>query len=230
MSLGFFIIIFVMILTALWWLTSGRCADGKSADEGVQSHQPPKQIPKYQKRTSELGIQFDEHGNPDMQSCFDVAFRQVTKDLTGVTDEQLGTLYTNLNEHKDDTVPKQAKAVIDALGSSNWQWVPHTVVAYSPSEYKEMAEAVANMVIKSMYQLRRYEQLMQMTEFNPYWQFKRPSFEDSSEHCKVYDGVVKHYKDPFWQTIKLPCSPSCSCHIYSRSERELARKGIVVGV
>lgn len=79
MSIGVFLTLLAITLFAFWWFTGGRRADGKSADEGVQSHQQPRQISTCQKRTSELGIQFDEHGNPDMQSCFDVAFSRLSK-------------------------------------------------------------------------------------------------------------------------------------------------------
>lgn len=255
MSLGVFLTILAITLAAFWWFTGGRRANDDSQptkkvlppkepkqrnqnaggatsalpEQSIQIKIEPKQPTTKQKHKTTAGIKFNEYGSPDMQSCFDVAFSRLSKQLSGIETNQLIELSRELKEN-DGAFEYQTKLMLNRLGTSDWRWSSYRKKLDSPQKYKEMTQNFIGMLGRTASALYRHEQRMQMTEHNPYWQFKRRSFDDSSEHCKAYDGVVKHYTDPFWDSIKLPCSPRCSCDIYTRSEQELARKGIMVGV
>ncbi|NVM20427.1 MAG: hypothetical protein HWN68_01425 [Desulfobacterales bacterium] len=77
---------------------------------------------------------------------------------------------------------------------------------------KSMAEALARRIDALAYSLHRKQQMLEVAERRPYWEFMTLMDSSTPAECKSLHGTIKHYTDPFWQEHYPPCwRPDCGC-------------------
>ena len=114
----------------------------------------------------------------------------------------------------NDLLPSLKRELIEALND------PSIV------DKKCMAEALARRIDALAYSIHRKQQMLEVAEHRPYWEFMTLMDSATPEECKLLHGTIKHYTDPFWQEHYPPCwRPDCRCYVKSHSERSLAREG-----
>lgn len=158
MTIGTFLTTLAIALAAFWWFTGGRRAkdDSKSnnksssqkelkqrnqyvggatsvlPEQSIQIKIEPNQPTTKPKHKTTAGIKFNEYGSPDMQSCFDVAFSRLSKQLSGIETNQLIELSRELKEN-DGAFEYQTKLMLNRLGTSNWRWSSYRKKLDSPN-------------------------------------------------------------------------------------------------
>ncbi len=161
---------------------------------------------------------------PDYEDCFKSAFGLTIVEIEGANGVSVECLFNALRNNSGD-FRKQSKALIECLGSSGWKWRVYDGPLTKENEYKKMAEAMAARIETLAHSLHRREQLFEVVERRPYWEFRAGASEHTPQKCLAMDGVVKHYQDSIWKTHLPPCeSPHCRCQVFSLSERDLARR------
>jgi hypothetical protein len=157
----------------------------------------------------------------DYEGCYKVAFAIALREIQGA---DAVDVFGALNESPGD-LPKQAKSLVNVLGCTGWKWRPFDSPLFDEKDYLKMSKAVASRVENLAHALYRREQLSEVTEFRPYWEFKAGIHELTPQHCLNNDGLVIHFSDPIWQEFLPPCeSPYCQCQVFSLSERDISRK------
>ncbi len=152
------------------------------------------------------------------------AFAIALSELEGVGSVPVRDIYNALQRHKGD-FRKQGKALLTCLGEKGWRWKFFNKPLDSAKDYKEMALLFAARVEMLAHGLNRKQQLMEVAERRPYWEFSAGLDDEIPERCRAMNGTIKHFKDPFWQDVFPPCNhPSCTCQVLSLSERDLAKK------
>jgi len=160
---------------------------------------------------------------PDYENCFKSAFGLTIAEIEGANDVTVESLFDAIKNNTGNS-RKQAKALIECLGFSDWKWGAYEGQLEKESDYKKMAGAMASGVEWLAHSLYRREQLFEVAERRPNWQFRAGVHELTPQQCLENDGVIKHYRDPFWQNHLPPCGlPFCRCQVFSLSERDLAR-------
>lgn len=80
--------------------------------------------------------------------------------------------------------------------------------------------------MQTSYQAGRYQQMQQITQRRPYWQYKHSNLvEDPRPEHQAWDGLTLRHDDPFWKTHYPPNGWGCRCKVYALSDRDLARQG-----
>jgi hypothetical protein len=160
---------------------------------------------------------------PDYDGCFEAAFGLVIAEIEGGNDITVKCLFEAIRSNLGNA-RKQAIALIDCLGTSNWKWAPFEAPLLKESDYKKMAQSMATSTEMVAHALHRQHQILQIAHRRPYWKFKAGDTEHTPQECLQLDGVIKHYQDPFWEHHIPPCGPLCRCQVQSLSERDLARQ------
>lgn len=79
--------------------------------------------------------------------------------------------------------------------------------------------------LRTSYAAGRYKQLQAVKKDRPYWEFHHtPVAHPRTQHVE-WDGLTLAADDPWWQTHYPPIGWGCQCVVYSRSERDLRRRG-----
>ena len=159
---------------------------------------------------------------PDFDGCFEAAFGLVISEIEGVNDISVKCLFEAIRSNLGNA-RKQASALIECLGTSNWKWTPFAEKLLTESDFKKMAQFMATSTELVAHAFHRHQQMLQIAHRRPYWQFKAGETEHTPQECLQNDDVIKHYQDPFWQHHSPPCGPLCRCRVHSLSERDLAR-------
>lgn len=91
---------------------------------------------------------------------------------------------------------------------------------------KSMATALARRIDALAYSLHRRQQMQEIADYRPYWEFVMALDSSAPPECKSLHGTIKHYTDPFWQDYYPSCwRPDCRCRVNSHSDRSLERRG-----
>lgn len=81
-------------------------------------------------------------------------------------------------------------------------------------DYKEMCSAFANKVSLTAYGVMRRQQMLEMADRHPMWQFIVNEREGMPKECRKLHDKTFRYDDPFWDTNYPPCAwPECSCRV-----------------
>ena len=89
---------------------------------------------------------------------------------------------------------------------------------------KQMAEALVRKIESLAYSLHRKEQMLNVAEVRPFWEFNTSLDSSTPDECKLRHGTIKHYSDPFWQENYPPCwRPDCRCYVQSLSKRDIEK-------
>lgn len=162
---------------------------------------------------------------PDYDACYKSAFGLTIADIQGADNVSVECLFNALRDNTGD-IRKQAKALLACLGTTDWRWRGYGKPIKTEKDYKKMAEALAGRIDILSHQLYRREQLIEVAESRPYWEFVAGDEEDTPSECKDADRTIRHFTDLFWQEHLPPCGhPNCRCKVFSHSESSLQRRG-----
>lgn len=159
----------------------------------------------------------------DFDTCFKSAFGITIAEIEGANYVSVECLFRAMEKYSGNT-RKQAASLIECLGTSGWKWKGYDGSLDKDSDYMKMAGALASSIEGLAHSLYRREQLLEVAESRPYWQFRAGAHERTPQSCLENDGVIKHYQDQFWQENLPPCgSRHCRCTVFSLSDRDIAR-------
>lgn len=88
------------------------------------------------------------------------------------------------------------------------------------------SRVIYNTNLQTSYQAGRYQQMKNITQRRPYWQYKHSNqVADPRPEHQAWDGLILRHDDPWWQTHYPPNGWGCRCKVYALSDRDLARQG-----
>ena len=82
--------------------------------------------------------------------------------------------------------------------------------------------------IQSAYQAGHYQQMMEVADRRPFWQYVAVMDSRTRPSHAAMNGKVFRYDDPFWRKNFPQNGFNCRCTVRSLSERELKRDGLSV--
>ncbi|MBI1175660.1 MAG: hypothetical protein GC139_10420 [Sideroxydans sp.] len=77
--------------------------------------------------------------------------------------------------------------------------------------------------ITQAYNAGRYQQMMAVKEFRPYWQYRHTSIEHPRLQHLAWDGIILPADDPWWDTHMPQNGWGCKCRVDSLSQRDAER-------
>jgi len=92
------------------------------------------------------------------------------------------------------------------------------------------AETIYRTNLQTSYQVGRYEQMTDpdVLEMRPYWMYVAVMDERTRPEHAALNGKVFPADDPFWDHWYPPNGYNCRCTVYTLSESELEREGLIV--
>lgn len=79
--------------------------------------------------------------------------------------------------------------------------------------------------LNTTYMAGRYEQLMEVRERRPYWQYIHSGSENPRLQHQAWDGMILRWDDPWWRTNMPTNGWGCGCRVRALGERDLQRMG-----
>lgn len=78
------------------------------------------------------------------------------------------------------------------------------------------------------YNAARWKEQTETADSRPYWMYVAVmDGKTRAEHAAMHGRVFRH-DDPIWQTHYPPCSFNCRCRVRALTEKQVARRGLVV--
>lgn len=79
--------------------------------------------------------------------------------------------------------------------------------------------------LTSSYQAGRYEQLQEVKEYMPYWEYVHTQSEHERKAHKELDGTVLPADHEFWKSHYPPNGFNCKCTVHAHNEHTLKKQG-----
>lgn len=87
------------------------------------------------------------------------------------------------------------------------------------------AKVILETNIRTAYAAGRYQQMREVTERRPYWEYRHgDSIQPRPEHV-AWDRTVLRHDDPWWDKHYPPNGWGCSCKVFALSEDDLEAEG-----
>lgn len=121
------------------------------------------------------------------------------------------------------------KAIETGQGLSDWKKSMADVLSqWDISGWR--AETIYRTNLQTSYQVGRYEQMTDpdVLEMRPYWMYVAVMDERTRPEHAALNGKVFPADDPFWDHWYPPNGYNCRCTVYTLSESELEREGLIV--
>lgn len=87
-------------------------------------------------------------------------------------------------------------------------------------------ETIYRTNLQSSYMAGRYNQMMDVSEESPYWEFISVSDFRTTSGCRELNGTILRYDDPFWKTNYPPRHYNCRSRVRALSISEMKAKGL----
>lgn len=82
--------------------------------------------------------------------------------------------------------------------------------------------------MSSSYQAGRYEQLQEVKEYMPYWEYVHNAIKYPREDHQILDGKILPADDPWWQHYYPPNGYGCKCTVHAHNDRSLEDSGKIL--
>lgn len=129
------------------------------------------------------------------------------------------------NDFKDSLSSKlQDKGWLKPEGEKAW------VVMPDGSKRKRLTgwrlETIFRTNLQSAYQVGRYQQMMEVADMRPYWQYHAIMDSVTRPTHAAQNGKIVKANDPYWDEWYPPNGFNCRCYVTTLSERQVAGKTI----
>ena len=172
----------------------------------------------------------------DYGDYWKAAFAIALSELEGVGSVPVRDIYNALPATQR-RFSETGKALLTCLGEKGWRWKFFNKPLDSAKDYKEMALLFAARVEMLAHGLNRKQQLMEVAERRPYWEFSAGLDDEIPERCRAMNGTIKHLKSPSGKTFSRPATirlvpvKSCRCRKETLlKERDIPNTSFGAGV
>ncbi|WP_066568061.1 phage minor head protein [Snodgrassella sp. CFCC 13594] len=83
--------------------------------------------------------------------------------------------------------------------------------------------------MQSAFSAGQYQTYMGNIDNRPYWQYNAVGDSRTRPSHLAMSGLVYRYDDPFWATFYPPNGYNCRCSVTALAERDVTRRGLIVG-
>lgn len=90
-------------------------------------------------------------------------------------------------------------------------------------------ETIFRTNLQSAYQVGRYEQMQEVRDMRPYWQYHAILDANTRPTHAAQDGKIYKADDPYWDEWYPPSGFGCRCYVTTLSARQVADKEVLTG-